>query len=96
MGWFGKKKDKKSSGGTPKQDEAARAALKADALAQVRRARADIGEDTLDRIAAKLHERGMVPNIPKTERQKAEETIRNLDRERVADNVRAMLEKGES
>lgn len=85
---FGKKKAK----GPVKGD---RDALKAQAMDNVRKARAEIGTENLDRLAAMLQQKGMggPPQMQnKTEKERAEETIRGLDKSRLADNLKAMMD----
>jgi hypothetical protein len=86
MLWFKKKKPQKPV-------VLDREALKAEALAHMRKARTQIGEDKLDRLAAMLK----VPELkPASEGDKARDLIRSMDKDKIADNLRYMLrDKGE-
>ena len=64
-----------------------REALKAEALANARKARTEIGEENLQRLAEML---GREMN---SEAQKARAKIRAMDKDRIADNIRAMMDE---
>ncbi len=81
MFWFKKKKPQKPV-------VLDRDALKAEALANMRKARAQIGEDNLGRLAAMLK----VPELkPASDGDKARDLIRSMDKDKIADNLRYML-----
>jgi hypothetical protein len=86
---FGKKKTVKTktpaakkSSGQPSREEIVK-----QALSNVRAARAEIGEEALDRIAAAIRKKEQESAAMKNARQQ----IQSLDQERVADNLRAMM-----
>ena len=93
MGLFGKGKDKNKDGNkakTPAQDIkdpiARREALKAEAMANARAARAQIGDETLQKIARALSEQNKSPG------KKAQDQIHAMDHGRVADHLKSLLD----
>lgn len=62
-------------------------ALRAQALANAKAARAHIGEETLDKIAAAMHKK------QKSAMEQAKRNIQNADAERVAAEILLMLEE---
>lgn len=78
MFWNKKKKAKKSP-------LAKSAALREQAMANAKKARAEIGEETLDRIAASMTKR------QKNKTNQAREAIRNSDADHVAQELLAMM-----
>lgn len=87
LGLFGKKNKKpaKKSPAKTGGKKQSREQIIAEAMSNVRTARAEIGEEALDQIAAALKKR------ENSEMEKARNKIKSLDQERVADNIRAML-----
>lgn len=63
--------------------------IRAQAMENARRARAVIGEDTLQKIAAAMQKK------QQSDMEKARTKIRSMDSGRVADNLKAMMEDGE-
>lgn len=63
-----------------------RAAIRAQALENARKARAVIGEETLQKIAAALQKK------QESDMEKARNRIKSMDSGRVADNIKAMME----
>lgn len=88
MIWFLGKKDKASKSSAGKSVSAkpvSREDIRAQAMKNVREARAAIGEETLDKIAAAMQKK------QSSELERAKEKIKALDKSRVADNIRAMI-----
>ena len=75
------KKDKKKAAAQKS------AAVRAQALENMRGARERIGEDTIQEIAAILREKDSSPM------RQAEAQIKALDKGRIADNLKAMLDE---
>lgn len=63
--------------------------IRAQAMENARRARAVIGEDTLQKIAAAMQKK------QQSDMEKARTKIKSMDSGRVADNLKAMMEDGE-
>ena len=77
---FGIFKKKKAKDGKPSREE-----LIAQAQANMRAARQEIGEENIDRLAQLLSEDGRTPG------SRAREQIRKADKGHVADNIKIML-----
>jgi hypothetical protein len=88
ISFFGKNKNKKSKPSRAPDDPAARReALKAEAMANARAARAQIGDETLQKIAQALSEQNKSPG------KKAQDQIRAMDKGHVADHIKSLLDK---
>lgn len=61
--------------------------LLAEARENARRARENIGEETLDRIAAAMQKKQLSAT------EQAKEKIKKLDQDKVADHIRAMIDE---
>ncbi len=83
MGFFGKDKEEKEA----EKKAANREALKAQALANMRGARDRLGDDTIQEIAAALR------NENKSAGKRAEEKIRSLDKDKVVDHLKWMIDE---
>lgn len=86
MFWFGKKNKKK------KQDDGAAKPSREEILAQARAtaaaARAEIGDETLEKIREALMKKENSPF------QQARKQVMAMDRERIADNIKYVMEEG--
>lgn len=93
MLWFSRKKGSGGKTSTPASGKSAAkpssADIRAQAMKNVRQARAAIGEETLDKIAAAMRKK------QSSDFEKAKEKIKSLDNGRVADNIRAMIDEKE-
>jgi len=79
FGWFGKGKEEK--------EKAKKSAdLRAQAMENMRAARERLGDDTIQQMAANLRQQN------KTDTEKAKDHIRTLDKSRIADNLKAMMD----
>lgn len=76
---------KQTKGAESSQDAPSRDEIMKQAMSNVRQARAEIGEETLNKVAE------MIRRKENSEMEKAKAKIKSLDQERVADNVKAML-----
>jgi hypothetical protein len=85
MWLFGK--DKKKTPAQTNDPAARREALKAEAMANARAARAQIGDETLQKIAQALSEQN------KSAGKKAQDQIRAMDKEHVANHIKSLLDK---
>jgi len=86
---FGFGKDKKKKG--KKDAKPSREELQKQAIANMRKARAEIGDENIQRMAAAL-KRMENPQEPQTEGGRAREKIKKMDSDRVADELKWMLE----
>ena len=87
MLFFGKDKNKKKKPSPSVDDPVARReALKAEAMANARAARAQIGDETLQKIAKALSEQN------KSAGKRAQDQIRAMDHSHVADHIKSMLD----
>lgn len=87
FGFFKKKGGEKSPGkpsGKPSSAD-----IRAQAMENVRQARAAIGEETLDKIAQAMRKK------QSSDFERAKAKIKSLDNDRVADNIRAMIDEKE-
>ncbi len=78
FGWFGNGKEKAKAKKS--------ADLRAQAMDNMRGARERLGDDTIQQMAANLRQEN------KTETEKARDHIRALDKSRIADNLKAMMD----
>lgn len=78
FGFFKKNKEKAKAGQS--------AAVRAQAMENMRGARARLGDETIQQMAAALRERENSPV------QKAEQEIKKYDKGRIADNIKAMMD----
>jgi hypothetical protein len=91
MGFFKKGKDKGKKGGggdvpaAPPQRSPESIKLREQAMENARKARAEIGEETLQKIAAALEEKN------RSAGKKARDEIRNMDKDRVAQHLKDLL-----
>lgn len=76
---------KKNKGG--KNKKPSREELIADAKANAARARADIGQENIEKMAAALRQEEM------SEGKKAQERVKNMDKEKVADHLKIMIDE---
>lgn len=82
FGFFKKKKQTKIQDSSPSREE-----LVAEAMANARAAREEIGDETLDKIAAAMRKKEQ----SKVEQAKAR--IKSMDNDKIADNLRAFLDE---
>ncbi len=82
MFWSKKKKAAKAAKKKEKQTES----LRAEAMANVRAARENIGEETLDRIAAAMTKK------QQSNTEQAKKSIQSADAERVAQEILYMID----
>ena len=94
QGWFGKK-DKK--GGAADGKKPSRAEIIAQAHANARKARAEIGEETIQKVAeAFVEEQKKKEHAARLARiEKALRDIKSADKNRVADHLRSMIDDKE-
>ncbi len=90
FGLFGKKKPKTAKAApcktaARKTANSSRDQIMEQAMSNVRAARAEIGEEALDKIAEAMRKK------ESSQMEHARRKIKSLDQERVADNVKAML-----
>lgn len=87
MVFLGRDKGKNKTPGQDIKDPIARReALKAEAMANARAARAQIGDETLQKIARALSEQNKSPG------KKAQDQIRAMDHGHVADHLKSLLD----
>lgn len=89
MGWFGKDKDEgkeKPPAPAPEAETAAQksARIRAEAMANARAARERLGDDTIQKIAEALREQSAG--------KQARDKIREMDKARVAEHLKSLLE----
>ncbi len=82
---FGSKKKKAKKAAKKKQEHSAQ--IRAEAMANMKAARAHIGEDTLDRIAAAMEKK------QNSVMEQAKSQIASADADRVADEILWMLDE---
>ncbi len=87
--WSKKKKPSAQPGKKPPANPISKEAAKAQALANARNARAEIGEENLQRLAQLLQQQKKEPSPG----MKAREIIRAMDKGKVADNLRALMQE---
>lgn len=78
FGWFGKSKEKAQAKKS--------ADLRVQAMDNMRGARERLGDDTIQQMAANLRQQN------KNDTEKAKDQIRTLDKSRIADNLKAMMD----
>lgn len=83
---FGKKKKKKTENSFSVPEKPSREALIAQAQANARMAREELGDETIRKIAAALHRKEQNPT------EKAKAIIKAMDQGTVADHLKIMLE----
>ncbi len=82
FGLFGKKKKKQKASAKPSREQ-----IIAQAQANARKAREEIGDETIQKIAKALSKK------ENSEFEQARRKIKSLDDERVADNIRYMIDE---
>lgn len=90
FGLFGKKKKKTggpNAGGSGKPSTPHREALIREAMNNARKAREEIGDETIQKIAEALRKKENSPF------EQARRKIEGLNRDRVADNIRTMIDE---
>jgi hypothetical protein len=80
-----------SKKGKEKKEMAKREDAKAQALANARKARAEIGDENLQKLASMIT--GEMESRTKTEADKARARIKAMDKDKVVDNIRIMLDE---
>ena len=87
MFFFGKKDKKKKTDKKSKAAQKNSDAIRKEAMENARKARAAIGEDTLDRIREHLENKENSPL------EQAKRQIEQMDRDRVTDNIRHLIDE---
>jgi hypothetical protein len=93
FGLFGGKKEKKGAAAPKDPKKMTREELIAEAMANTNKAREELGEETIQKMAAALRKLdGTAAPEEMTAGERAKQEILKMDKDRVADNLRLMMD----